>query len=144
MQKIWQEHKIVTVPSVIVNKAGGGGSVAYAYLQQRPGERIDRALGRGRGGEHDHGARHRPQGDHAARGDVGANTSASLCAPIRRLKSGRQLMDVLKKDPQAIPFGVANSLGNANHQAIALAMKVAGIHPGESAHRGVPVGRPAR
>jgi putative tricarboxylic transport membrane protein len=38
-------------------------------------------------------------------------------------------MDILRKDPQAIAFGVSNSLGNANHQAIALAMKASGIHP---------------
>ena len=43
--------------------------------------------------------------------------------------SGRQLMDILKKDPQAAVFGISNSLGNANHQAIALALKVQGIPP---------------
>src|SRR5688572_10516366 len=38
IQKIWQEHRIVPVASTIVHKAGGGGSVAYAYLQQKPGD----------------------------------------------------------------------------------------------------------
>lgn len=38
MQKIWQDHRIVAVPSVVVNKPGGGGSVAYGYLQQKPGD----------------------------------------------------------------------------------------------------------
>ena len=50
-------------------------------------------------------------------------------SPIR---SGRQLIDMLKKDPQSIAFGVANSLGNANHQTIALAMKAEGMHPAKA------------
>src|SRR5262245_16731436 len=38
IQKIWQDHKIVQAPSVVVNKAGGGGAVAYSYIQQKPGD----------------------------------------------------------------------------------------------------------
>src|ERR1700752_2939359 len=33
IQRIWQEQRIVPVASVVVNKAGGGGAVAYGYLQ---------------------------------------------------------------------------------------------------------------
>src|SRR5688572_18218486 len=38
MQKIWQEHRIVTVPSVVVNRAGGGGAAAFGSLHQKPGD----------------------------------------------------------------------------------------------------------
>jgi putative tricarboxylic transport membrane protein len=47
-------------------------------------------------------------------------------------KSGRMLLDTLKKDITAVSFGVANSLGNANHQAIALALKVEGLPPAKA------------
>jgi len=30
IQKIWQDHKIVQMPTVVVNIAGGGGAVAYS------------------------------------------------------------------------------------------------------------------
>ena len=50
-------------------------------------------------------------------------------SPIR---SGRSLVDSLKKDPAAVTFGIANSLGNANHQAVALALKAEGIHPAKA------------
>ncbi len=132
IQKIWQEHKIVTVPSVIVHKAGGGGSVAYAYLQQRPGDAhfivlsgagavVNTIMGRGTG--------------HKELTPVAVMAAEYVGIAVRAdspLKSGRQLMDLLKKDPQSVPFGVSNSLGNANHQAIALAMKASGIHPAKA------------
>src|SRR5690348_13868745 len=38
IQRIWQEHRIVTVPSVVVNRAGGGGAAAFGYLAQKPGD----------------------------------------------------------------------------------------------------------
>src|SRR6187402_3079707 len=38
IQKIWQAHKLVQAPSVVVNKPGGGGAVAYSYIQQKPGD----------------------------------------------------------------------------------------------------------
>jgi len=132
IQKIWQDHRIIPVPSVVVNKAGGGGSVAYAYLQQRPGDGhaivlsgagavVNTIMGRGTG--------HREITPLAV---MSAEYVGIAVRADSKLKSGRELMDVLRKDPQAIPFGVSNSLGNANHQAIALAMKASGIHPAKA------------
>ena len=132
IQKIWQDHRIMPVPSVVVNKAGGGGSVAYAYLQQRPGDGhaivlsgagavVNTIMGRGTG--------HREITPLAV---MSAEYVGIAVRADSKLKSGRELMDVLRKDPQAIPFGVSNSLGNANHQAIALAMKASGIHPAKA------------
>jgi putative tricarboxylic transport membrane protein len=45
------------------------------------------------------------------------------------IKSGRDLLDRLKKDPAAHSVAVATALGNANHQAVAAAMKANGIDP---------------
>ena len=132
IQKIWQDHRIVTVPATIVHKAGGGGSVAYAYLQQRPGDAhsivlsgagavVNTIMGRGVG--------------HKEITPLAVMSTEYVGIAVRAdsaLKSGRQLMDTLKKDPQSVPFGVSNSLGNANHQAIALAMKVEGIPPAKA------------
>jgi tripartite-type tricarboxylate transporter receptor subunit TctC len=36
MQSILQDKKYVDVPVVVSNKLGGGGVVAYAYLNTRP------------------------------------------------------------------------------------------------------------
>jgi putative tricarboxylic transport membrane protein len=129
IQKIWQEHRIVTVPSVVVNRAGGGGAAAFGSLHQKPGDGhmlvlsgagpvVNTIMGRGVGYK-DLTSLAMMSGEY-----VGVAVRAD--SP---LKSGRELIDALKKDPQALVFGVSNSLGNANHQAVALALKVQGVHP---------------
>lgn len=129
IQKIWHDHRIVAAPSVVVNKAGGGGAVAYGYIQQKPGDGhalvlsdagavVNSIMGRGVGYKEI-----TPLAMMAAE-YVGVAVRAD--SPIA---GGRALMDMLRKDPGAVAFGIANSLGNANHQAVALALKVEGIHP---------------
>jgi putative tricarboxylic transport membrane protein len=129
IQKIWQEHKIVTVPSVVVNRAGGGGAAAFGSLHQKPGDGhmlvlsgagpvVNTIMGRGVGYK-----------DLTSLAMMSGEYVGIAVRADSPLKSGRELIDALKKDPQALVFGVSNSLGNANHQAIALALKVQGIHP---------------
>ena len=88
IQKIWQDHRIVTAPSVVVNKAGGGGSVAFSYLQQQPGDAhsivlsgagavVNTIMGRGTG--------HR---EITALAMMAAEYVGSRFAPIRRSKAG--------------------------------------------------------
>ena len=43
------------------------------------------------------------------------------------IKSGRDLIERLQKNPSAHSIGIATSLGNINHQGIASALKIAGI-----------------
>lgn len=132
IQKIWQDHKIVQVPSVVTNKAGGGGAVAYSYLQQKPGDAhamvlsgtgavVNTIMGRGAGYK-----------DITPVAILSAEYVGIAVKPESPFKSGRALLDALKKDINAATFGVANSLGNANHQAIALALKVDGLHPAKA------------
>ena len=37
MQKIFQQQGLVSIPATVVNKPGGGGAVAYTYLNQHEG-----------------------------------------------------------------------------------------------------------
>jgi len=132
IQKIWQDHGIVQVPSVVVNKAGGGGAVAYGYLHQKPGDGhaivlsgagpvVNTIMGRGVGYK-----------DITPLAMMAAEYVGIAVRADSPLTSGRQLIDAVKKDPQSVVFGVSNSLGNANHQAIALALKVQGIAPAKA------------
>lgn len=132
IQKIWQDHKIVQVPSVVVNKAGGGGAVAYSYIQQKPGDAhalvlsgagavVNSIMGRGVGYK-----------EITPLAMMSAEYVGIAVKPESPFKSGRALLDALNKDINAATFGVANSLGNANHQAIALALKVDGLPPAKA------------
>lgn len=127
MQKIFQERRFVEVPLTVSNRIGGGGAVAYAYLNARPGDGhfiaiasklllTSHIVGRG-----PHYADFTPLahlfGEYIA---IGVKADS----PIR---SGKDLVERMKKDPAAHTFGIATSLGNASHQAVAAALKEGGV-----------------
>src|SRR5262249_30744287 len=43
------------------------------------------------------------------------------------IKSGRDIIEALKKDSGALSIGIATSLGHSNHQGVAAALKASGI-----------------
>jgi putative tricarboxylic transport membrane protein len=129
--RIWQEHRIMPVPAVVVNKAGGGGSVAFGYIHQKPGDGhavvlsgagpvVNSIMGRGVGYK-----------DISPLAMMAAEYVGIAVRADSPFRSGREIIDALKKDPNAVVFGISNSLGNANHQAIALPLKLEGIAPGK-------------
>lgn len=127
MAKVLQEGRHVEVPVTVVNKPGGGSSVAYAYLNQHPGDGHYLVLG---------------SKSLLTNNIVGRGPSYTELTPVAHLfgeyisvtvkpdspiKSGRELVERLKKDPGALSFGIATSLGAPNHQGAATALKEAGI-----------------
>ena len=131
IQKIWQESRIVEQPAIVVNRAGGGGAAAFGSLHQKPGDGhmlvlsgagpvVNTIMGRGVGYK-----------DLTSVAMMSAEYVGVAVRADSALKSGRDVIETLKKDPQALAFGIANALGNANHQTVALALKSQGIHPGK-------------
>src|SRR5687767_2822170 len=37
IERVWSAGKVLPTPLTIVNRAGGGGSIAYTYVQQQTG-----------------------------------------------------------------------------------------------------------
>jgi putative tricarboxylic transport membrane protein len=131
IQKIWQEHRIVEQPAVVVNRAGGGGAAAFGSIHQKPGDGhalvlsgagpvVNTIMGRGVGYK-----------DLTSLAMMSVEYVGVAVRADSALKSGREVIETLRKDPQALAFGIANALGNANHQTVALALKSQGIHPGK-------------
>ena len=127
MAKILHEGRHVGVPLNVVNKPGGGGSVAYAYLNQHPGDAHYLQLA----------SKSLLTNNVAGKGPsfteftpiaflFGEYISVTV-KPDSPLKSGREMIERLKQDPGALTFGIATSLGNPNHQAVATALKAAGV-----------------
>jgi putative tricarboxylic transport membrane protein len=127
MTKVMQQRRDLTVPIAIINKPGGGGSVSYAYLNQHPGDGHYLVLG----------SKAILTNNIAGRGPSFTeltpvahlfNEYVSVTVrPDSPLKSGRDLVERLKQDPTALSFGIATSLGGPNHQAVAAALKEAGV-----------------
>ena len=127
IQRIAQERRFVEVPLTVSNRVGGGGAVAYAYLNQRPGDGhyiaiaskallTNNIMGRGPSYTEFTPIAHL-FGEHTV-------IAVKADSPI---KTGRDLIERLKKDPGAHSFGIATSLGNVNHQSVGAALKEAGV-----------------
>jgi putative tricarboxylic transport membrane protein len=127
VQRVIQQQKLVEAPVSVISKVGGGGVLAWTYLNQHAGD----------GGylsispinlltEHILGASPITYSDVtpiAQLFDEYVAFSVRADSPIR---DGKDLIRQIASDPSSISFAVAASLGGANHIATALAMKAAG------------------
>ncbi len=128
IQKILQERKAVPTSMSVVNKPGGGGAIAYGYLNQHQGDGNFVSIA----------SKSLLTNHIMGRTPVTYSTLTPLAILFEEyiavavkadspIKSGRDMLDRMKKDPTALSFGVATSLGNPNHQGVAMALKDAGI-----------------
>ena len=127
IQKILQDKRLVEVPINVVNKPGGGGTLAQVYLNQRAGDAhyfeitatsilTNHIIGRTASG-------HRDYTPLVMLYDEYLGFAVSADSPI---KDGRQLLDALNH-PAELPIGIATSAGNTNHIGAALLAKAAGV-----------------
>lgn len=128
VQRIWQDRKIVEANTVVLNKPGGGNTVAWNYINQHAGD--------------GHYVSIAPY-TLLTNNIVGTSpTTWNDFTPISLLfneymtvsvradspiKSGADLVARLKKDPGSLSIAVASTLGNHIHIGIAKALKAAGI-----------------
>jgi putative tricarboxylic transport membrane protein len=125
--KLLTERRLVPVPVSVMNRPGGGGAIAYNYINQRAGDGHVLALG-GRAILTNHVAGHGPSYNDVTPVVMLFDEYISVTVkPISPIKSGKQLVDFMKRDPTAMSFGIATSLGNPNHQGVAAAFKAAGL-----------------
>lgn len=128
MQNILQDKKQIDVPVAVSNKLGGGGVVAYTYLNSRPGDGHTLMIASkalltnhiaGRGPSYT---------EFTPVAHLFAEYLAVTVKPDSPIQSGRDLIAQVKKNPAGISFGIATSLGNPNHQAVAVALRNEGIN----------------
>ena len=130
MQKIFQEGKFLPVAVQVVNKPGGGAVLAYSFVHRAEGNgHYVLMSGSGLITSDVMGRLPFPHPEltpitHTLDEYIGIAVKADS-----QLKSGKELLERLQKDPGAHSVGVATALGNANHQAVAAALKAAGIEP---------------
>lgn len=127
MIKILQERRYVPAPVAVVNKPGGGSSVAYNYLNQHAGNGHYLVMG-SRSLLTNHIAGHGPSYTELTPVvRLFDEYIAVTVKPVSPIKSGNDLIRFMRNDPTAISFGIATSLGAPNHAGAAAALKAAGI-----------------
>ena len=127
LQKVMQDRRLLDVNSSVANKPGGGGILAQTYLNQHAGD------------AHYLEVSSSSLLTNTITGKT-ANTYSDF-TPVAMLydeyigfvvnadsplKTGHDLVALLRKDASALPVGIATSAGNTNHMALALLARQAG------------------
>jgi putative tricarboxylic transport membrane protein len=129
VQKLIQDHKLVPVPTAVVNKPGAGSSIGYTYLNQQAGN------------PHHIMLLTVPLLTNYITGISSISYSeltpisvlfddyiVATVKPDSPIKSARELLDRIKKDPSSVTVGIPSITGGGG-LAILLAAKAAGIDP---------------
>jgi putative tricarboxylic transport membrane protein len=125
MVKILGGH--IPTPANVVNRPGGGGSVAYNYVNQVPGDGHHLVLG-SRALLTNNISGHGPSYTTLTPVvQVFTEYISVNVKPISPIRTGKDLVNYMKRDPTAVSFGIATSVGGPNHQGAAAPLKVAGI-----------------
>ena len=127
MIKILQDGRYVPTPVNMVNRPGGGSSVAYNYINQHPGSGHFLVMG----------SRSLITNNIAGHGPSYTELTpvvrlfdeyiAVTVKPVSPIRTGKDLLSFMRKDPSVLSFGIATSLGAPNHSGVAAAFKAVGI-----------------
>lgn len=125
--RIMEEGKFLPTPLGVVNRAGGGGTVALAYLSKNSGNRnppISTASGSLLTGHITGGTKYNYT-DFTVLSVLFADYNVFSVRADSPIKSGMDLMARLKSDPKSVSFAFAVAAGNYSHIAIARVAKAA-------------------
>ncbi len=127
LQKILQDRRWLDVSSAVVNKPGGGGILAQAYLNQHAGDaHYLEVSATSLLTNHITGKTAHAWNDFTPIAMLYDEFIGFAVKTDSPLKTGRDLAELLRKDPAALPVGIATSAGNTNHIALALLAKRVG------------------
>ncbi|MCX7137721.1 MAG: tripartite tricarboxylate transporter substrate binding protein [Proteobacteria bacterium] len=128
VQRIWQDKKILEVTSSVVNKPGGGNTIAWNYINQHAGD--------------GHYVSIAPYTILTNKIIGMSPLSYTDFTPIALLfyeyitvsvradspiKNAQDMIERLRKDPSSLSIAVASALGNHIHVGIAKPLKTAGV-----------------
>lgn len=127
VQRILQDSRLVSQTISVINKPGGGHSIGLAYLNQRAGdghtlmvETITMLVNELTG---------KLNVRHTDITPLAVLYKDFIAISVREdspLKSGRDFIERLKKDPGGLSIALSSALANANHLAAAMIAKNAG------------------
>jgi len=123
LQRLFQKHRLVEVTVNVVNRPGGNGSIALNQLNSTPGDAHVLLLATSAAiSNHIMGLTSYNYSDFTPvamlLGDnYGLNVRAGSA-----IQSAREILERLKKNPEALSFGVS-SVGGTNHTSLVAALK---------------------
>lgn len=130
IQRIIQDNRLTDTVVNVVNKPGGGGTIAYHYLNQHLGDGHFLAMSSPTLlTNHILGISPLTYTDFTPVARLADENLAFVVKADSPIKTGRDLIALLRKDPGSVKFAFGTSLGNGNHIAIGMVAKAAGVDP---------------
>jgi putative tricarboxylic transport membrane protein len=128
VQRLFQEKRLIEVPSTVVNKVGGGGVLGLTYMAQNAGSsRHLFVTSPTLLTNHIMGKTALSYTDLTPLAQIGTEYVAFSVSADSTLKTGKDLVARLKQDSGSLAFALANALGNHNHIAIAQLASAIGV-----------------
>ena len=126
VERILTAHKLVSTSLTVVNKPGGGGRLAFAYVDQHAGDPHYLLIGTtGLLTGHIMGTNKMSYADFTPVASLFNDYVVFTVNASSPVKTGNDLVERLKKDPKAMALGVV-AVGSHNHVAVGLVLKAAG------------------
>ena len=126
VERLLVAGKLVNVPVAVVNKPGAGGSIAYAYVSQRPADgHTLMVAGTLLISGHILGTNAFNYSDFTPVASLFNDYIAFSVNAASPLRTGADLIERLKKDPSSLTIGII-SVGSGAHVAASLLLKAMG------------------
>ena len=127
IERVWTLNKVLPTTLSVVNRAGGGGSIAYTYVAQRTGDPHYLVVaGPALLTNHITGASTLQHTDLTPVASLFNDYTVFAVAADSSIKTGKDLVARLRKDPKSVTIGFSPLLGSHNHIAAGLVMKAIG------------------
>lgn len=128
VQKIWTDLKLLPTSSTVTNRSGGGHAVAYNYLAQQAGNpHVMSITSSTILTNHINGRLKVTYSDFTPLAVLLTEHIALTVRPDSAIKTGKDLVEALKKDPTSLSIGLGSAAGGTHHIAIALPLLSGGV-----------------
>ncbi len=120
-QKLWDDMKLVPVSSAVVNRSGGGHAVAYNFLNQQSGNPHFMSITSSTlHTSHINGRIKLSFRDFTPQAVMLTEYIAFAVRPESPLKTGKDLIEALRKDPGSLSLAISSALGGTHHISFGL------------------------
>lgn len=127
VERMLREHKLVSSSVTVVNKPGGGTNIAFAYVNQHPGDAHYLLIGTtALLTNHITGLGTLYYADFTPIASLFNDYTVYAINASSTISGGKDLLARLKKDPSSVATGFATTLGSHQHIAACLLVKALG------------------
>ncbi|MBM3358809.1 MAG: tripartite tricarboxylate transporter substrate binding protein [Betaproteobacteria bacterium] len=130
VERILTGERLLNTTMTVSNRPGGGGTIAFTYVNQRAGDPHTLLIGTtALLSNHILGLSKLSYTDFTPIASLFNDYIVFAVNADSPIRTGKDLMDRLKKDPKSVATGFATTLGSHNHIAAGLLLKEVGGNP---------------